>query len=451
MYTIPSMKRWERENISLINLACMKRMIIKNIEIEGFWGNLKATTELHSDITIFIGLNGTGKTTLINLITAALTADLIQLNNLQFNKIEINLINPSDASTKCKMTISKEKEAEQYFSIYRYVVGQDKYEIPVELRSEPRRMPVISRFPHLQRDDYQKLKEVLNELAKVSFISVHRQSNIFEHEYHRYSYNVVDDRLQELLEDFSKSQLRLESQLNERATQFQQGAIASLLYNEEFDSSKLDLSNYDLEAQKDKLLRAFKELGIEDKSKQIEKHIEKLTEAVQEISDGKPPQHSFVVPLLYRTNEIINLLTKSEDAKKRIVEPRQKFFDTLSNFMPQKKFHYDNSTSVLYFSIDDGQKFPWVKLSSGEKQLLIQFLEVLLQEGRTLMFIADEPELSLHVSWQENLLKALRKLNKNAQLIVATHSPDIVSEFDDKIIEMKDVISTHKKRIKGTY
>ncbi|EDN71791.1 hypothetical protein BGS_0785 [Beggiatoa sp. SS] len=94
MYTIPSMKRWERENISLINLACMKRMIIKNIEIEGFWGNLKATTELHSDITIFIGLNGTGKTTLINLITAALTADLIQLNNLQFNKIEINLINP---------------------------------------------------------------------------------------------------------------------------------------------------------------------------------------------------------------------------------------------------------------------------------------------------------------------------------------------------------------------
>ncbi len=423
-------------------------MIIKNIEIDGFWGNLKATTELHSDITIFIGLNGTGKTTLINLITAALTADLIQLNNLQFNKIEINLINPSDARKKCKMTISKEKEVEQYFSIYRYVVGQDKYEIPVELRSDTRKIPVNSHFSHLRRDDYQKLKEVLNELAKVSFISVHRQSKIFEPEFLMYSYNVVDERLQELLEDFSKYQLRLESQLNERATQFQQESIASLLYNEEFDSSKLDLSNYDLEAQKDKLLRAFKELGIEDKSKQIEKHIEKLTEAVQEISDGKPPQHSFVVPLIYRTNEIINLLTKSEDAKKRIVEPRHKFFDTLSNFMPQKKFHYDNRTSVLYFSIDE-QKFQWVKLSSGEKQLLIQFLEVLLQEGRTLMFIADEPELSLHVSWQENLLKALRKLNKNAQLIVATHSPDIVSEFDDKIIEMKDVISTH--RIKGTY
>jgi predicted ATPase len=427
-------------------------MIIKNIEIDGFWGNLKATTKLHSDITIFIGSNGSGKTTLINLITAALTADLIQLNNLQFNKIEISLINPSDARKKRKITVSKETETEQYFSIYRYMVGQDKYEIPVELRSGPRRLPVGSRFPHLRRDNYQKLKEALKELAEISFISVHRQSKkeSFEPESHRYSYNVVDDRLQELLEDFSRYQLRLESQLNERSTKFQQEAIGSLLYNEEFDRSKLkNLSNYDLEDQKDKLLRAFKELGIEDKSKQIEKHIEKLTEAVQEMSDGKPQQHSFVIPLVYRTNEIINLLTKSEDAKKRIVEPRQKFFETLSDFMLQKKFHYDNRTSMLYFSIDDGQKFPWVKLSSGEKQLLIQFLEVLLQEGRTLMFIADEPELSLHVSWQKNLLRALRKLNKNAQLIVATHSPDIVSEFDEKIIEMKDVISTHK--IKGTY
>jgi predicted ATPase len=425
-------------------------MIIKKIEIDGFWGNLKATTELHSDITIFIGENGSGKTTLINLITAALTADLIQLSHLQFNKIEINLINPSDARKKRKITVSKEKEVEQYFSIYRYVVGQDKYEIPVELRSGPRRIPVSSRFPHLRRDDYQKLKEVLNELAEVSFISVHRQSKkeIFEPESHRYSYNVVDERLQELLEEFSKYQLRLESQLNEISTQFQQEAIASLLYNEEFDSSKLDLSNYDLEAQKDKLLRAFKELGIENKSKQIERHIEKLTEAVQEMSDGKPQKHRFVVPLVYRTNEIIDLLTKSEEDKKKIIEPRQKFFDTLSNFMPQKKFHYDNRTSVLYFSIDDEQKFSWVKLSSGEKQLLIQFLEVLLQEGRTLMFIADEPELSLHVSWQENLLKALRKLNKNAQLIVATHSPDIVSEFDEKIIEMKEVISTSSKKSK---
>jgi predicted ATP-dependent endonuclease of OLD family len=70
-------------------------------------------------------------------------------------------------------------------------------------------------------------------------------------------------------------------------------------------------------------------------------------------------------------------------------------------------------------------------------------MEVVLQEGKSLIFIADEPELSLHVTWQEKLLNALRNLNENAQLIVATHSPDIVADFSKKIITMEDVIGAN--------
>ena len=87
--------------------------------------------------------------------------------------------------------------------------------------------------------------------------------------------------------------------------------------------------------------------------------------------------------------------------------------------------------------------FPWSSLSSGEKQLLIQFMEMILQEGRNLIFIADEPELSLHLAWQEKLLETLRNLNENAQLIVATHSPDIVAGFSSNVIDMKKVITTN--------
>ena len=70
-------------------------------------------------------------------------------------------------------------------------------------------------------------------------------------------------------------------------------------------------------------------------------------------------------------------------------------------------------------------------------------MEVLLQEGRNLIFIADEPELSLHVLWQEKLLKALRALNENAQLIVATHSPDIVADYSQNVVDMKNIISNN--------
>jgi ABC-type cobalamin/Fe3+-siderophores transport system ATPase subunit len=75
-------------------------------------------------------------------------------------------------------------------------------------------------------------------------------------------------------------------------------------------------------------------------------------------------------------------------------------------------------------------------LSSGEKQLLIIFGEALLQDRTEFIYIADEPELSLHVRWQEHLTANLRKINPSAQVIFATHSPDIVSQYGDRVINM---------------
>jgi predicted ATP-dependent endonuclease of OLD family len=51
-------------------------MIIKDVEVKGFWWRTTATAKFHDDVTIFIGLNGTGKTTFINLISSVLTVDL---------------------------------------------------------------------------------------------------------------------------------------------------------------------------------------------------------------------------------------------------------------------------------------------------------------------------------------------------------------------------------------
>lgn len=53
-----------------------------------------------------------------------------------------------------------------------------------------------------------------------------------------------------------------------------------------------------------------------------------------------------------------------------------------------------------------------------------------------MVYVADEPELSLHVIWQEKLLRSLTKLAQQCQFIVATHSPDIAGGFGDKIIDL---------------
>ena len=78
-------------------------------------------------------------------------------------------------------------------------------------------------------------------------------------------------------------------------------------------------------------------------------------------------------------------------------------------------------------------------LSSGEKQLLIILGQALLQDLTPVIFIADEPELSLHVEWQEKLTPSIAELNPNAQIVFATHSPDIVGAYSHRIINMEDV------------
>lgn len=439
-------------------------MLVKDVEVKGFWGRTTATASFFTDVTIFIGLNGTGKTTFINLISAVLTVDLFQLSSLQFEEITINLLE-SDKKSKRKITVTNSQEesstsAFNNFNVYKYKVGTNTYTVSLTPDARLKR-PISEREVLLRylspaaRRQYLALKQEISGLVEVSQISVYRQvsNENFEAD-PRQRVTAVDERLQQLFERFSRYQLKLETQLNERSTLFQQEALGSLLYNEEFDefnTQRLDqVSEIDLETQEDKLSKAFKELGIKGKSEQIRKHINRLRDALQGlIASNKTKSVSvddvFALPLIYRTNKIIDALNKSEEDKRKIIEPRQKFFDTLQSFMVNKKFQYDNKKSVLFFSLEgvNNEFLPWSSLSSGEKQLLIQFMEVILQEGRSLIFIADEPELSLHVTWQEKLLKALRDLNENAQLIVATHSPDIVADFSENVIDMEKVVAAN--------
>ena len=80
-------------------------------------------------------------------------------------------------------------------------------------------------------------------------------------------------------------------------------------------------------------------------------------------------------------------------------------------------------------------------MSSGEKQLFILLAEVLLKNRQHVVSITDEPELSLHISWQQKILPALHKLNPACQIIIATHSPEIAGSYPDKIILMEDILS----------
>ncbi|MCM1078287.1 MAG: AAA family ATPase [Bacteroidales bacterium] len=79
-------------------------------------------------------------------------------------------------------------------------------------------------------------------------------------------------------------------------------------------------------------------------------------------------------------------------------------------------------------------------LSSGEKQMLIILMTVLLEDCDYTVLFMDEPEVSLHVEWQQVLIETIRRLNPNAQIIMSTHSPAIIMNgWLDKVTEVSDI------------
>jgi predicted ATP-dependent endonuclease of OLD family len=105
--------------------------------------------------------------------------------------------------------------------------------------------------------------------------------------------------------------------------------------------------------------------------------------------------------------------------------------DLISNmFTSNKEIRFtDESIEVTTLS---GEKIGLASLSSGEKHLLRMLVQALLIGQSSLMI--DEPEISLHVDWQKILIRSMRTLNSKTQLILATHSPEIMVDVADEKI-----------------
>ena len=80
------------------------------------------------------------------------------------------------------------------------------------------------------------------------------------------------------------------------------------------------------------------------------------------------------------------------------------------------------------------------QLSSGEKQMLVILLTVLIEDGQNYVLFMDEPEVSLHVEWQKRLIDLILELNPNVQIILTTHSPAVIMNgWLDNVTEVSEI------------
>lgn len=92
-----------------------------------------------------------------------------------------------------------------------------------------------------------------------------------------------------------------------------------------------------------------------------------------------------------------------------------------------------------FFAIGhDGHPLDPDALSSGEQHELVLLYDLLFRVQPNTMVLVDEPELSLHVSWQKRFLPELLEIVKTAEFdaLVATHSPFIVGDRSDLMIPL---------------
>jgi len=83
-----------------------------------------------------------------------------------------------------------------------------------------------------------------------------------------------------------------------------------------------------------------------------------------------------------------------------------------------------------------GREFGIAELSSGEKQLFIRIMALKMVHANNSVILADEPEISLHPGWQQRILRLYEGIGKNNQIIVATHSPHVISSAEKRSLRL---------------
>ncbi|AVQ88642.1 ABC transporter ATP-binding protein [Plesiomonas shigelloides] len=415
---------------------------IQNVQIDGFWQRYRAACDFNDDVNIIIGKNGTGKTTFMNILHAILSVDIDAIENNDFESVVIKLKDDKKIRTIRAEKINDERTP---FPIIKYQISRKNHFVRL-ISSDDKRYSLHYRRRASEESNLIRIE--LSKLVSLSSLSVYRlrSGEDFEvRDKHGFRpVTPVDFRLSQLLQQLTHYQLDLSQQARDIATNLQKEVLASILYSKE-DSEQTGYGlDFNKEKEKENLISAYNQLNAGDIAikRKINFHVDAIDKTVSELkkqqSEKKRISIDFRSLEAYRkTQKIITMSLRAEKETSLIFSPISLFTNILSSFITDKKFKFIGGELEIHngYGVIDNDA-----LSSGEKQLLILFIETLLQRSQPYVFLTDEPELSLHIAWQRKIIPAIKELNPNAQIIAATHSPEVASRYRNAIFDMEKVV-----------
>ena len=135
-------------------------------------------------------------------------------------------------------------------------------------------------------------------------------------------------------------------------------------------------------------------------------------------------------------------LTKIEGANEKekiISRPLETYLNIMNGFFGDSKkaivFHENSVRVRLPSESTTDSTAPKFR----ERQIFVLITDLLFNPSMRdeNIFLIDEPELSLHLKWQRQFVHAIRTANQAIQMVLATHSPEIIFDMDTKLIQLE--------------
>lgn len=136
---------------------------------------------------------------------------------------------------------------------------------------------------------------------------------------------------------------------------------------------------------------------------------------------------------------IAELQSGNTEAAQLLSQKKTRFQDIVDDLFQETGKRIVRTENEIRFT-QIGEMLTPYQLSSGEKQMLVILLTVLVEDDLPYVLFMDEPEVSLHIDWQKRLIDLILELNPNVQIILTTHSPAVVMNgWVDQVTEVSDI------------
>lgn len=190
-----------------------------------------------------------------------------------------------------------------------------------------------------------------------------------------------------------------------------------------------DLRSHQINADKIEIVLSRIEEGLLSKGEK-----EQISKIILDLSSG-PGAGNQPFNKKWLAHFFVRLLEVNTDIEQR-ERPVRSLVEALDKYFFPKSVTYDIENYHFAIHNENNEELALPDLSSGEKQLVSILSQLHLIENKKLNVFIDEPELSLSVPWQSDLLPDIAMAPASNQIFAVTHSPFIYeNEFSASVID----------------